>query len=282
MKEELTNFHDSHSVHREKEINHSQFADDTLLLGWPHQSLREDSNIFYKYFLRGFTEEKLIITKAKLYGWNIQNNKLRELSNIMGFPYLQIHSSFKYLGIPISSHHLKSQDWNPILEKMMRRIKHWGAHWLNPTGKIVLIKYVLSSLSIYQFTSILTPKGIMEKIAKLIRKFLWEGGKTNNKKYHLVNWATVKMQKERGGLEIRDPTLLNIALGDKIVWRFISGRQEWWKEAIGSIYFIGDRKRGIDKPLRNINGSLVWKLFKAVVPLIKSKLSWHLGNESIN
>jgi hypothetical protein len=49
---------------------------------------------------------------------------------------------------------------------------------LNPTGKTTLIKYVLSAYPIYQCVAMLTPKGIMEHIAKNIRIFLW-GGKVN-------------------------------------------------------------------------------------------------------
>jgi hypothetical protein len=80
----------------------------------------------------------------------------------------------------------------------------------------------------------------MEKVTKLIRKFLWEGGKTNNKKYHMNNWNIVKSPKDTGGLEIHDPNLLNLALGAKMVWRYMSDKQEWWKDAIGAIYQISD------------------------------------------
>jgi hypothetical protein len=62
--------------------------------------------------------------------------------------------------------------WKDVLDKIATRIQIWGRRWLNPTGKIVLIKYVLSSLTIFQCTGMLFPKGILEQVSKLLRRFL--------------------------------------------------------------------------------------------------------------
>jgi hypothetical protein len=56
----------------------------------------------------------------------------------------------------------------------------------------------------------------------------------------MINWNIVKSPKYKGGLEICDANLLNLALRAKMVWRFISGKQERWKDAIGAIYQILD------------------------------------------
>ena len=73
-----------------------------------------------------------------------------------------------------------------------------------------------------------------------IRKFLWQGGKVQNKKFHLVNWATIKAPKLKDGLGIRDPEEMNKALGSKLVWRMTIGSRDWWKYVI--------RKKYIKKP----------------------------------
>jgi hypothetical protein len=109
-----------------KEINHSQLVDDTLLLAATSSIIAKG----FKCILQPFLKEsggKINNHKSIIYGWNIQNNTLNELSNILGFPHLQVRSSFKYLGMSISSYSLKAHDWNHILEKMVRRIKYWGA-----------------------------------------------------------------------------------------------------------------------------------------------------------
>ena len=38
---------------------------------------------------------------------------------------------------------------------------------------------------------------------------------------HLVNWDVVKKPLSEGGLQIRDPTLVNLALGGNILWKQI-------------------------------------------------------------
>ena len=62
-----------------------------------------------------------------------------------------------------------------------------------------------------------------------IKKFLWQGGKVQRKKFHLVKWDTAKRPKIKGGLGIKDPQQMNKALGAKLIWRLVTGKKEWWK-----------------------------------------------------
>ena len=57
--------------------------------------------------------------------------------------------SFKYLGVPIFKLKPKSSAWNPIVEKIKKKIMRWGIAWLNLVGKVVLIKVVLNSYLLY-------------------------------------------------------------------------------------------------------------------------------------
>jgi hypothetical protein len=84
--------------------------------------------------------------------------------------------------------------------------------------------------------------GVKKDMAQLICKFLWQGGKSNSKKNHLVNWHIVTAPKDHGGLGVKDPKLVNIALGSKLLWRLIKGNKEWWKSAIIKKYRLGNRK----------------------------------------
>ena len=68
----------------------------------------------------------------------------------------------------------------------------------------------------------------MREITKEIRKFLWQGGKSNgSKKIHLINWDVVCSSKNCGATRIRDTTRMNLALGAKILWRIIFGEKVW-------------------------------------------------------
>lgn len=49
------------------------------------------------------------------------------------------------------------------------------------------------------------------------RKFIFQGGKMSTKKFHLVSWKKICLPKAFGHLRIRDPIVMNIALGAKMV-----------------------------------------------------------------
>jgi hypothetical protein len=120
--------------------------------------------------------------------------------------------------------------------------------------------------------------GIKKEMAKLIRKFLWQGGKDNGKKLHMVNWSTVCAPKENGGLGIQDPKKINIALGEKLIWRLITGGKEWWKKEICYKYLSKNRKRCLETTTFNHLGSPIWKLIRASMSLIQNHLRWSPGN----
>ena len=70
----------------------------------------------------------------------------------------------------------------------------------------------------------------MQEITKELKKFLWQGGKSNGKKkFHLVSWEVVCNPKNCGGTGIRDPTRMNLALEAKIIWRIVTGEKGRWK-----------------------------------------------------
>ena len=112
--------------------------------------------------------------------------------------------SIKYLGIPLVRAAPRSSLWMPLLDKLKAKIMAWGETWLNKARKLILINSVLTSLHIYQASILLAPKGIVKDIDILLRKILWEGGRNEGRKMHLISWDKVKAPKREGGLQIRD------------------------------------------------------------------------------
>ena len=98
--------------------------------------------------------------------------------------------------------------------------------------------------------------------------FLWKGGKTLGRKFNLVNWSKVLEDKNRGGLGIRDPGLMNQEMGAKLVWHFISGRKEWWKEFLKKKYLKTPRARSLEIEWKG-KGMSIWYLCTNFVHLIK-------------
>jgi hypothetical protein len=260
-----------------KRLNHSQFVDDTLLIGGASLVMAKR----FKYSLDNFTQASgALINNAKsnIYAWNTPLRTAHLIASIFRFPLIEKWQTFRYLGIPICLKSLPNSAWNQVLEKLKNKMDHWGAFWLNLAGRTVLIKSVLSALPIFQFSSLLAPQNVKNTISTLLRRFLWEGGKTDKKKYHLIKWDIVKHPKESEGLGIRDPGLSNLAMGAKILWNLVSGRNDWWKQILKEKYLVGDRLRCLDQHHSLNNGSPIGKLFSASIPLLQSQLTWIPGN----
>jgi hypothetical protein len=110
--------------------------------------------------------------------------------------------------------------------------------------------------------------GIINQISMRVRKFLWQGGKSNEKKFHLVNWNQVKCSMERGGLGIRDLEIMSTAMGEKMLWRLIIGKIYWWKHVIWKKYFTGTRQRCLESLPKIIKASQFFNLLIFPIPSI--------------
>ena len=80
--------------------------------------------------------------------------------------------------------------WNPILEKMERRLAGGKRLYLSKGGKVTLIKSTLSSLPTYFLSIHPIPGKVANRMEKLQRDFLWSGISGDSKLYQ-VKWAKV-------------------------------------------------------------------------------------------
>lgn len=262
---------------RVKNINHAQFADDTLLLRIA--SLRSANN--FKKELEAYKKtlgSKLSRRKSKIYGWNYLPRDMLDISRALGMDGTTNWDSFTYLGIPLVKGKPGNSMWLPLLDKFKGKIHTWGASWLNKAGKVVLINSILAALLVYQASILLAPKSILSQMEKILRRFLWEGGKKGEGKIHLVNWDKVKASKEEGGLQMKDISTQNLALGGKILWRLIHEKTSWRTKALRFKYFRGLKERCLDRPSVTTRGSPIFNLCSKARELISSKFFWILGN----
>ena len=114
---------------------------------------------------------------------------MEELVEILGCQ--QSSLPLKYLGLLLGASHKEETIWNPVLEKMERRLAGWKRLFLSKGGKVTLIKSTLSSLPTY-FPSLLPiPVKVANRMEKIQRDFLWSG--TDAPKVPLMKWAKVCM-----------------------------------------------------------------------------------------
>ena len=134
---------------------------------------------------------------------------LNSLAAILGCKTVQLPMT--YLGLPLGAKFKSKSIWDPILEKMERKLAGWQRMYLSKGGRVTLIKSTLSSLPTYFLSLFPMPSSVALHIDKIQRDFLWDG-MGEGKKFHLVNWSQICQPLKLGGLGFKNLRLFNQAL----------------------------------------------------------------------
>lgn len=104
-----------------KELNHSQFTNDTLLLGGSSLPIVDRFNVILQHYLEvsgGVVNNR----KCNIFGQNFSKRRLRTLASNLNFSFSEKWHSFTYLGIPIFPTRPKFVDWKNILDKIRKKL----------------------------------------------------------------------------------------------------------------------------------------------------------------
>eukprot|EP00253_Pinus_taeda_P024119 PITA_24119 len=260
-----------------KEINHSLFADDTLLIGGASSLMAKRFKKVLDAFLAA-SGGKLNNRKCKIYTCNVPLQIQQRISLILDIPVQRNWSFFSHLGLPLTKETVKAEICAKHIERMRGLLQSWGVSWLNLVGRVILIKAILSALPIYQYAVIMAPASIHKHMEIILRSFLWQGGKQETKKFSLVKWDQVTLPYEKGGLSIKIPSLSKWALGFKLIWRILTGKGSWWVEVIKRKYLSGPNSNLLSEPIVERPCTPVWKLIKKVLPQFRENTSKFPGN----
>ena len=184
----------------------------------------------------------------------------------------------KYLGLPLGAKFKDKTIWNPILEKVERKLAGWKKLYLSKGGRVTLIKSTLSNLPTYFLSLFPIPALVANRIARLQRNFLW-GGVGDESKFHLVNWAIVCAPLSSGGLGIKKQRIFNVALLGKWLWRFGQERDALWRQVIEVKYgceWGGWCSSSFSGPY----GVSLWKNIRQRWPSLSLFISYEIGDGS--
>jgi len=146
-----------------KTINHSLFADDTLLLGGASTIIARRFKKVLDDFLQ-VSSGLLNNEKCRIYGWNTPPRTMQRISQILDILVQEKWTHFLYLGLPISKENMKTEIWTKKIEKMKNKIQSWGMMWLNMAGRVILIKALLAALPIDQYAIIMAQASAHKQI----------------------------------------------------------------------------------------------------------------------
>ncbi|XP_059067501.1 uncharacterized protein LOC131858319 [Cryptomeria japonica] len=180
-------------------LTHSQFADDTLLLGVV--SIREVEAI--KETLEEYARESgqhMNKEKSQIFFLNTSRQNQNSILQILGFPKGEF--PLKYLGISIGTKAFQKQLWEEVVIKCKGKVDLWKNKWLSQAGRIQMIKFVLSAIPIYSMSCFKMIRQAYSSVDGLLKKFLWEGSK-EVRRILLINWDTACLIKEEGAARLR-------------------------------------------------------------------------------
>ncbi|KAJ9693494.1 hypothetical protein PVL29_012324 [Vitis rotundifolia] len=213
-------------------VSHLQFADDTIFFS----NTREEELQTLKSLLLVFghiSGLKVNLDKSNLYGISLDQNHLSRLAEMLdckaaSWPIL-------YLGLPLGGNPKASGFWDPVVERISRRLDGWQKAYLFFGERITLIQSCLTYMPCYYLSLFKIPASMAAKIERLQRDFLWSGV-GEGKRDHLVSWDIVCNPKAKGGLGLGKISLRNIALLGKWLWRYPREGSALWHQVILSIY----------------------------------------------
>ena len=77
-----------------------------------------------------------------------------------------------YLGMPLGTSYKTASIWNPILERMEKKLTGWKRLYLSKGGRLTSLKSTLSSLLTYHLSLFTVPKVVAIKLECIQRNFL--------------------------------------------------------------------------------------------------------------
>jgi hypothetical protein len=166
--------------------------------------------------------------KSEIITMNLSEETTHDISHLFACP-------LGYLGVPLHSDNVRREDIQPLVDKLLRRIAGWRGKLLSYVARVVLIKACLTSIAIYLMSFIKFPKWAIQILNAHLAYCLWNDDPENHK-IHLVNWDSVSMMKDYGGLGIPNLRDLNIYLLASWIKRYNVEKNKLWKQVIDSKY----------------------------------------------
>ncbi|KAF5779181.1 putative reverse transcriptase zinc-binding domain-containing protein [Helianthus annuus] len=100
---------------------------------------------------------------------------------------------------------------------------------------MTLAKSVLGSLPSYFLSLFAAPKGVIEKLEKIRRNFVW-GNSNSGHKMRWIRWELLSKAKRKGGMGLGAINNFNLAMLVKWWWKFLSNPNDLWAKVVGAIH----------------------------------------------
>lgn len=99
-----------------------------------------------------------------------------DLANFSSWSGCVVQSlSLRYLGVPLGASPRCLSFWDPIIEKVSKRLDSWKIAYFSLGGRITLIQSCLTSIPLYYLSLSKVLLGVARRLERFMRDFLWSG-----------------------------------------------------------------------------------------------------------
>lgn len=145
-----------------------------------------------------------------------------------------------YMGAALGGNPRRKNFWLPVLDKMRSKLGLWSSKWLSLSGRLVMLKSVMSAVPIYHMAVFLAPVGVIGDMEKLMRVFLW-GKREGGRRISWIAWSQICKRLQLGGLGLGFLCWKNRAMLIKWFWRFGSEHNALWRKVLCAKYYCNSR-----------------------------------------
>ncbi|KAL3675966.1 hypothetical protein R1sor_025914 [Riccia sorocarpa] len=204
-----------------------------------HQLFADDTGICITAEERQFETLKEVIKEFEMASGarlNLQKSIVMQLKPRQPPPWMEQSGceiavpgrNFRYLGVATSSPIDERAITEEIVQKMMKKLKHWSNRLLSWPAKTILLKHVLAATPLYQLLSVGLCRDGLEELEKLCRNFLWGWNEEGNPKHALIAWERLAQEKKRGGIGWTSFKVMADALNVRLMGRILEGGDAEW------------------------------------------------------
>lgn len=197
--------------------------------------------------------------KQEIFFFNIEAQEEYKIDSYLG--YKIGHLPISYLGMPLDKGIKTNKLWDPLIEKVRKKLSSWKTLWLTGAGRLTLIKTILVAMPIYLLSCIPLPKGAYKKLTQIIRDF-YQNGVEDKKKMKLISWENICQEKSDGGTKIRKLLWQNKALWEKLAWTMYTSSEAKWNIIFRRKYISQNQRETIFRETNPPKGSRIQNFIK--------------------
>ncbi|XP_043717833.1 uncharacterized protein LOC122665760 [Telopea speciosissima] len=162
-----------------------------------------------------YSGQKINLEKSKVFVGEMSVLRKRKVKEVLQIPECVFPT--RYLGVDLFKRRVKKDFILPLVDKFKARLAGWKGRLLSMAGRVELVRSVMCSIPVHNFSVYLWPTSIMELMERWIRNFIWCGDASSSKAI-TVRWSKLCRPKSEGGLGVRRLKELNLALLAKLAW----------------------------------------------------------------